>query len=172
MTSRSGIRIGVVLVWTLLPGARQPPPAPAAGQGWRTFEGTWSAGGSRHTLPTELGEDAAIIQVSGAVVLSVDGGLGRGFHGRAIGFADGAGSRTGRAVWTDERGDRIFSTFAGGPLATGERFTGTITGGTGRFAGATGVYSFTWQYVVRTDDGAIQGRAVELNGRVRRGAAP
>jgi hypothetical protein len=172
MTTRSVARPGVLLACTLLLGARQPPPAQVSGQEWRAFEGTWSASGTRHALPTESGDEAAIVQLSGAVVLSVDGGLGPGFHGRAIGFQDGAGHRIGRAVWTDERGDSIFSTFGGGLLTTGERFTGTITGGTGRFAGATGEYAFTWQYVVRADEGVIQGRAVGLTGKVRRGAAP
>ena len=64
----------------------------------------------------------------------------------------------GRAVWTDEHGDRIFSRLKGEPLATGRRIVGTITGGTGRYAGLEGEYSFTWQYVVAAEDGAIQGR--------------
>jgi hypothetical protein len=50
---------------------------------------------------------------------------------------------------------------------------GTITGGTGRYAGLDGEYAFTWQYVVAPADGAgvIQGRAADLSGRVRRGDA-
>ncbi len=50
---------------------------------------------------------------------------------------------------------------------------GTITGGTGRYAGLEGEYSFTWQYVIAREDGAgvIQGRAADLSGRVRRGDA-
>ena len=80
----------------------------------------------------------------------------------------------GRAVWTDERGDRIYSRLKGEPLATGRRIVGTITGGTGRYEGLEGEYSFTWQYVVvAAEDGQIQGRAVRLEGRVRRrGATP
>ena len=41
----------------------------------------------------------------------------------------------GRAVWTDARGDRVFSELRGEPVATGRRIVGTITGGTGRYAG-------------------------------------
>jgi hypothetical protein len=55
-------------------------------------------------------------------------------------------------------------------VQTGRRFVGTITGGTGRYAGAGGDYSFTWEYVVAApegdDAGAIQGRAVGLEGRI------
>ena len=79
----------------------------------------------------------------------------------------------GAAVWTDENGDRVFSRLKGESLRTGKRFLGTITGGTGRYAGLEGEYSFTWQYVVAREDGAgvIQGRAADLSGRVRRGTA-
>jgi hypothetical protein len=55
-------------------------------------------------------------------------------------------------------------------VQTGRRFAGTITGGTGRFAGITGSLEFTWQSVVTTDEGTVQVRAVGLQGRYRRGA--
>ena len=51
----------------------------------------------------------------------------------------------GRAVWTDGRGDRIFSELSGEPLQTGRRISGTITGGTGRMRGVTGDYELTWR---------------------------
>jgi len=70
-------------------------------------------------------------------------------------------------VWTDSRGDRIFSTLRGEPLETGRRITGTITGGTGRWTHADGEYTLTWQYVVSGEADAIQGRAVDLRGRLR-----
>jgi hypothetical protein len=115
---------------------------------------------------------AAVVDVSGAVVLSSGEGLSRGFRGEAVGFDDGQGSSVGRCVWTDEAGDRLFSRLRGESLSAGRQFVGTITGGTGRYAGLQGEYAFTWQYLVNTDDGAIQGRAVGLTGRLRRGAQP
>jgi hypothetical protein len=160
--------VGVLLSVLTAAGGRQAQPPAAPPDGWRAFEGTWSASGVRHTIPAEAGREAAIVQLSGSVVLSVDGGLGRGFHGQAIGFDDGRDVRAGRAVWTDDNHDQIFSALSGGPLSTGQRFVGTITGGTGRYAGLTGDYTFTWQYVVPAGDGAIQGRAVDLTGKVRR----
>ena len=36
---------------------------------------------------------------------------------------------------------------------------GTFLGGTGRYAGVTGEYSFQWQYVVDSDEGSVSGRA-------------
>src|SRR5262249_60618999 len=55
----------------------------------------------------------------------------------------------------------------GGPMLTGRHITGTITGGTGRWNGVTGEYEFTWQYVVSGDGASIQGRSVDLRGRLR-----
>lgn len=139
---------------------------------WAAFEGSWSATGERHTVPTEAGRPAAIVRLSGAVVLTAHGGLGRGFRGEAIGYDDGQAASVGRWVWTDERGDRIFGELKGEPVATGRRTVGAITGGTGRYAGITGEYELTWQYVV-SDGTTVQGRTTALKGRFRRaGTAP
>jgi hypothetical protein len=160
----------------LLALAGSPPAGPAPEQPapeWRSFSGTWSASGRRELVAVEGGGAAAIVEVSGAVVLTIGDGLSRGFRGQAIGFDDGQGQSLGRCVWTDENGDRLFSRLKGESMGTGKRFVGTITGGTGRYAGLEGEYSFTWQYVVAGEDGLglIQGRAADLSGRIRRGAA-
>jgi len=144
--------------------------APSA-EGWRAFEGSWSVSGRRTTVPVEGGTTAAVVEASGAVVLTSGAGMSRGFRGEALGFDDGQGASLGRAVWTDEHGDRIFSRLKGQPLETGRRIVGTITGGTGRYAGLEGEYSLVWQYVVPGEDGLIQGRGVRLEGRVRRRGA-
>jgi hypothetical protein len=153
--------------------AQSPASAPqgAAAGGWRTFEGTWSASGQRQVLPTESGLPAATVQLSGAVALTVGEGLSHGFRGEAIGFDDGAGLIVGRGVWTDERGDRIFSQIKGDRLASGRRIAGTISGGTGRYAGISGDYTLEWQYVVEAEAGTITGRAVGLRGRFRAAGA-
>ena len=71
-------------------------------------------------------------------------------------------------VWTDERGDRIFSGIYGDALASaGRQMRGTITGGTGRYAGFTGEYEFRWQHLITVEGNAVNGRAVDLRGRVR-----
>jgi hypothetical protein len=134
-----------------------------------SFEGSWSASGRRHAVALAGGREARIVEISGGVVLASGDGLSGGFRGEAIGFDDGEGMSLGRAVWTDENGDRVFSRLRGEPLETGRRISGTITGGTGRYAGLSGDYSFTWQYVLAAEEGRIQGRAVDLSGRIRRG---
>lgn len=150
------------------PTAAEPPAPPPALGGWQTLEGTWTVAGRRHVLEVEGGGVAVIVDVAGAVSLTAGRGLSRGFHGRAIGYADDQGVSLGRCVWTDEKGDRVFGRVRGEPLETGKRLIGTITGGTGRYAGIEGEFSLTWQYVVPDEDGSIQARAVALKGRFRR----
>jgi hypothetical protein len=137
------------------------------GDGGETFAGTWSVSGIRRDLPVEGGSRSVVVDVSGAVVLTSGEGLSRGFQGRAIGFEDGAGLSVGRCVWTDEKGDQVFSRLRGEALAAGKKFSGTITGGTGRYAGLDGEYAFTWEYLLLAEDDRIHGRAVSLSGRVR-----
>jgi hypothetical protein len=150
---------------TAFTGAEQ---ASAAAEAWHPFEGTWSVTGRRQTLATEAGGKAAIVEASGAIVLRNGEGLSRGFRGEVIAFDDGQGMSVGRSVWTDERGDRVFSRMKGDGFEAAKHVTGTITGGTGRYAGLEGEYSLTWSYIVVAEDGSIQGRAIGLTGRVRR----
>lgn len=161
--------LGVALVALLTAACSGPSAdsraAPAPGE-TRTFEGTWSASGSRRTLDLEPGHRASILSLTGSVLLTGERGLGIGFQGEAIGFSDSVAGGTGQCVWTDERGDKIFSQLRGQPIGTGSHVTGTITGGTGRWAGLTGEYELQWQYLIETDEGAISGRAVGLKGRV------
>lgn len=137
---------------------------------WLEFTGNWSLAGRRHAITQQEGT-AAIVDLSGAFVLTSGAALGRGFRGEVVGFDDGEGVSVGRAVWTDDRGDRVFSRLTGEAIGGGRRITATITGGTGRYTGVEGEYTFTWQYVVAGEDDRIQGRAVNLTGRVRRAGA-
>ncbi len=139
--------------------------------GWRPFEATWSAVGTRHFLPTEGARPAGIAQLSGTVLLTVGAELHRGFRGEAIYFDDGSGAGAGRSVWTDESGDRIFGALKGEPVETGTRIVGTVTGGTGRYAGITGEYTLVWQFVVEAEPGVFQGRTVTIKGRYRAAGA-
>ncbi|HUL57785.1 MAG TPA: hypothetical protein VLU43_00840 [Anaeromyxobacteraceae bacterium] len=152
-------------------GCQRPPAdaaagAPAPGE-WRSFEGSWSATGERHTLQLGPGHRAAVLSVSGSMLLRGERGLGVGFQVRAIAFTDDATGMLGRAVWTDEHGDQIFSELRGDPVASGRRILGTITGGTGRWVGIGGEYQFDWTYVLEAEEGRVQGRAEDLRGRAR-----
>ena len=144
--------------------------APAAGE-WRTFEGNWTASGTRTSL--DLGSDhrASIVHLNGSLLLTGEN-TPVGFGGEFVGFTDTQSGMVGRAVWTDERGDQVFSDLKGEWVGTGNRVAGTFLGGTGRYAGATGEYEFQWQYVLAAEDGAVSGRTSGLKGRVRVGAGP
>ena len=143
--------------------------APPAGE-WQSFTGTLSATGRRDTLPPEEGVTASTTRWTGSLVITAGAGLRRGFHVEAIGFDDGRSSGVGRAVWTDDRGDRLFSRITGAATTAGRRATATFTSGTGRYAGVTGEYTFAWQYVLPGGQGQVHARAVALTGTYRQGA--
>jgi len=165
----------VVLAPLLLTAACSQPTVPSPGipatSEWHTFEGTWSASGTRQTLNLGSNHRASIFDLTGSLLLTGDRGLGVGFRAQAIGFTDSLRGMQGRCVWTDERGDKVYSELKGEFVATGNHIVGTFLGGTGRYAGVTGEYSFQWRFVVESEDGTVSGRAVDLNGRARLGPA-
>ena len=95
-----------------------------------------------------------------------------GFRAEAIVFNDSVTGMVGRAVWTDERGDQVFSELQGETTATGNRLVGTFLGGSGRYAGATGSYEFSWRFLLEAEDGTLQGQSMGLTGRVRAATLP
>ena len=149
------------------PAAELPKPAAASGE-WREFEGSWNAAGSRRTIPLGTDRKGSILDLRGTMLLAGQGRPGVGFRSEVIALADSETGLFGRSVWTDERGEQVFSELKGEGTAAQNRIAGTILGGTGRYAGATGSYEFSWQFVIEAEDGSIQGRAVGLKGRVRR----
>jgi hypothetical protein len=141
--------------------------APPSADGWHAFEGSWNAAGSRRSIPLGEGRRGSIIELRGTLLLVGPGRPGVGFHAETIALVDTATGLVGRGVLTDERGDQVYTEVTGEGTAAQNRITATILGGSGRYAGATGGYEFSWQFMIEADDGAIQGRAVGLKGRVR-----
>jgi hypothetical protein len=148
------------------PAPESPKPIQAPGD-WHEFEGYWNATGTRQTI--SLGDDrrSSVLYLSGTMLLAGPGRPGVGFRAETIAFVDSATGLSGRSVWTDERGDQVFSELKGEGTATRNRMEGTFLGGTGRYAGATGSYEFSWQFVIESEDGSIQGSSVGLKGRIR-----
>jgi hypothetical protein len=138
---------------------------------WHEFAGTWTAAGTRRTLSLGADHRAAIFELTGSVLLTGKQRPAVGFRAQAIGFSDSRAGMQGRCVWTDERGDVVYSELRGEAVGSGNRIVGTFSGGTGRYAGLTGDYTFQWQYVVDAEDGAVSGRVVDLKGRARLQAA-
>ena len=136
---------------------------------WLEFEGSWNATGRRHSISLGAVRLGSILNLKGTMLLAGPGRPGVGFQSEVIGLVDSATGFEGRSVWTDEHGDQVFSELTGEGTATRNHIAGTILGGTGRYAGVTGSYAFSWQFVIEAEDGSIQGRAVGLKGRFRPG---
>ena len=148
--------------------SRSTPQTPPVGE-WHAFEGAWTATGTRRTLRLGPDDRAAIFELTGTVLLTGAQRPSVGFRAQAIGFSDSRAGMQGRCVWTDERGDMVYSELKGEFVGTGNHIVGMFIGGTGRYAGVTGDYTFQWQYVVDVEDGAVSGRVVDLKGRARFG---
>jgi hypothetical protein len=145
-----------------------PPIAPTPGE-VRPFTGTWSATGNRQSLQFGPKHQSAIFKFTGSLLLTGPQRLTTGFKAEVIGFTDSESGMQGRSVWTDERGDKVFSELRGEAINPGKLIEGRFLGGTGRFAGVNGEYSFRWQTLVDNEDGEVSGRVVGLKGWARLG---
>ncbi len=152
--------------------SRTPTGSEPAASGWHDFQGSWIAAGTRHTISLGGDRRASVVDLTGSMLLAGPSRPDVGFRAQAIALNDSSSGMIGRAVWTDENGDQIFSELRGEGTRTGSHVTGKFVDGTGRYAGATGTYEFSWQYVLEAEDGTVQGRAVGLAGRVHVGAPP
>jgi len=131
------------------------------------FTGSWNGAGTRQTITLGAERRASILKLRGTMLLAGANRPGAGFHSDVVALVDSATGLQGRSVWTDERGDQVFSELQGQGTAARHQLQGTFLGGTGRYSGVTGSYEFTWQFVMESEDGSIQGRAVDLKGHVR-----
>lgn len=165
------IALAALVLITACSRAAAPASETAPGE-WHTFTGNWIATGTRSTIPLGADRQASIADLEGTMLLSGRNRPARGFRGEAIVFNDTGAGAEGRAVWTDSDGSQIFSVFHGTGVAAAKKIEGTFIGGTGRFMGATGSFTFTWQFVIDTEDGRIQGQTSDLSGRIRAGKSP
>jgi hypothetical protein len=166
-------RLGALLAaWLVLAGcspSEGPADATLAATEWREFQGTWTAAGSRHTIRLGADRQGSIASFDGTLLLAGASRPGVGFRAEAIVLNDSATGMLGRAVWTDERGDQVFSELQGQGTSTGNRITANFIGGTGRYLGVTGGYEFVWRFVLETEQGEVQGQSTGLKGRIRAG---
>ncbi|HOX89564.1 MAG TPA: hypothetical protein PLN55_08120 [Burkholderiaceae bacterium] len=169
------VRLGALALLIGLAGCQPAPPTAAdralAAGDWHRFEANFTAAGQRTELDLGESRHAAILDLRGSMLVSSDEAPARGFGVQVIGFSDTESGFVGRAVWTDERGDKLFSALRGQSVQGGARIEGSFLGGTGRFAGAQGSYEFVWRYVLETEEGKVQGRAQDVRGRLRVGGS-
>ena len=170
-------RMGVVFVAGVLTVAAcgpadSPSEAKMSASGWHEFQGTWTATGNRQAIQLGLDRRASIVDFDGSLLLSGPSRPAIGFRAEALVLNDSVTGMVGRSVWTDDRGDQVYSELKGEATATGNHIAGTFIGGTGRYAGATGTYEFSWRFVLEAEDGTVQGQSLGLNGRVLVGTPP
>ena len=157
---------GVLLVTAC--GEPETPPAPMVpSDGIRPFTGNWTAIGNRQILDVGPGQQSGIFKLSGSMMLSGKQRLDLAFRAEVIGFSDPTTGLLGRSVWTDEHGDQAFSILRGEAVGPGKLIEGKFTGGTGRYAGIVGEYSFRWQRIGDLGGEELTGRGVGLNGWAR-----
>jgi hypothetical protein len=149
--------------------AEAPADARLAATEWREFQGTWTATGSRRSMRLGADRQGSIADFDGTLLLTGPSRPGVGFRAEAIVLNDSATGMIGRAVWTDERGDQVYSELRGQGTSTGNRISANFLGGTGRYAGVTGSYEFAWRFVLENEQGNVQGQSVGLKGRMRPG---
>jgi hypothetical protein len=144
----------------------QADPAPKDSE-WHEFSGTWTATGSRQVIG--LGDDrrASIADYSGSLMLYGTSRPALGFRAEAVVLNDSTTGLIGRAVWTDNTNNHVYSELRDETTPTGNRIVGTFVGGSGRYEGATGTYEFSWRFLLEAEDGTVQGQSVGLSGKVR-----
>ncbi len=160
--------LGVLLVTACDSRTTPPQNAPKPDE-VRTFTGTWTATGDRQTMQLDSGHQAVIFKLTGSLMLSGPQRPSRGFRAEIIGFSDTTIGMQGRSVWTDERGDKVFSTLHSDSTGSGKLIQASFLGGTGRYAGVSGEYSFRWRHLINNEDGVVSGRVVDLKGWARLG---
>ena len=166
----------VIAVAVLLPNVTcsrtpQTTQSPSASDGWHEFQGIWVAAGTRENIPFGDGRQASTAKLEGSLALVGPSRPVAGYRAEALVLSDTATGLVGRAVWTDARGDQVFSELKGQGTSTGSHFVGTFIGGTGRYSGASGSYEFSWRFVLETEDGSLWGQSMDLNGKIRVGSA-
>ncbi|MCB1940698.1 MAG: hypothetical protein KDI53_01395 [Candidatus Accumulibacter sp.] len=144
---------------------------PGAADAKGGFTGNWTTIGSRQVLDLGPGQQASIFQLSGSMLLSGRERINRGFQAQLIGFSDTTTGLQGRSVWTDEHGDKVFSELGGEGLGPGQLIEGKFTGGTGRYAGISGEFSFKWKRIGAIEGNELTGRVVGLSGWARLGSS-
>ena len=134
---------------------------------WHEFNGTWTAAGSRQAIGLGGDRRASVADYSGSLMLYGPSRPALGFRAEAVVLNDSTTGLVGRAVWTDDVGNQVYSELRGESTATGNHIFGTFLGGSGRYQGATGTYEFSWRFLLEGEDGTVQGQSMGFNGKVQ-----
>lgn len=169
-TRRDGWRASsLLLVVMVLAGVGAVPSARSASEesGWHEFSGIWTAAGRRQDIALGSDRRASVADYSGSLMLYGTSRPALGFRAEAVVFNDSATGLIGRAVWTDEADNHVYSELRSEAAPGGNRIVGTFVGGSGRYEGASGTYAFSWRFLLEGEDGVVQGQSTEFSGKVR-----
>src|SRR6187551_3020094 len=108
--------------------ATQPPKPTGTSSEWLEFEGSWNAAGSRRTISLGGERRGSILDLRGTMLLAGPKRPGVGFRSEVIALVDSETGLVGRSVWTDERGDQVFSELQGEGTADRNHITGKFLG--------------------------------------------
>ena len=161
----AALLLGIVACSPPAPSAPAPSAASVQAQ-QRDFTGTWSLTGTRQTLDMGPDHRAEVFRLGGSLMLAGDNRPGLAFRSDIIGLRDTRTGMQGRSVWTDQRGDQVFSELRG-PGVAGQPVEGRFLGGTGRYAGVSGEYTFGLQSLVESEDASVSARVADLKGWAR-----
>jgi len=154
-----------VVIWLVAGG-----PAYAAWPEERAgaFDAYWAMSGTVHTVEVTGRGMAAAGGLTGTVTVQTSEGPVPSFETDCVIFADDKSGGTGRCVWTGTSGDQVFVELrSSGPVGSGHA-RGSFTGGTGRFEGIDGQFTFEWNYSVRGgSDASLDGATLAMRGRYR-----
>jgi hypothetical protein len=134
---------------------------------WHEFSGTLTAAGNRQAIGLGGDRRVSVADYSGSVMLYGSSRPGLGFRAEALVLNDSATGLIGRAVWTDNTGNHVYSELRSEPGSDSDRIVGTFVGGSGPYAGAVGTYQFSWRFLLESEDGTVQGQSMGLTGKVR-----
>ena len=143
---------------------------PSASDEWHDFQGTWTAAGSRHRIPLGDGRRASTAKFEGSLLLAGPSRPAVGFRAEALVLNDTTTGLVGRAVWTDDRGDQVFSELTGNGDSTGNKIIGRFVGDRG-VTWRIGRLQLSWRFVLETEDGTVQGQSMGLSGTIHVGSA-
>ncbi|HZV82195.1 MAG TPA: hypothetical protein VFF53_08515 [Geobacteraceae bacterium] len=136
------------------------------------FKGSWIANGTRTPFAFGTERQVFIYKITGHVNLhNAPLGKKKDFWAECVGLADSVTGLVGRCVWKDLTGPEVYLTIQSDQLEQGSQVTGTIVGGSGRFAGISGDLSFNWSSVIVMKDAdgtvSVNGETKNIDGHYR-----
>lgn len=144
------------------PSDRSGPPASMVGA--HAFSGRWTVMGKRHRLGFVEGRRVTTFHARGAIHMTGGDGVLGDLNAELVGLTDSLTGCSARCVWSNASGERIFSEISGNLVGRGGRAEGKIVGGTGKFVGAGGTFSFTWASFIVENETRVDGFTNDLSG--------